>query len=236
MSEETSGSRILLVEDDHSLRLALRDRLASEGYRIETAADGDQGALAAREGLHDLIILDVMLPGRSGFDIVRELRRRRIETPILMLTARGELTDKVLGLQLGADDYMTKPFEFMELLARIEAMLRRPALGSGRPSEPFTFGRVQVNLRSAEVLCDGKPVQLSAREFRLLCYFIENRDVVLSRNDLLDAVWGYDAMPTTRTVDVHVARLRQRLEVDPAHPRYILTVRGLGYRFSPRGE
>jgi two-component system alkaline phosphatase synthesis response regulator PhoP len=224
--------RILLIEDDSALQLALRDRLAGEGYEVECVGDGIEGEKRASTAAHDLILLDVMLPGKDGFDIARELRIKGVNTPILMLTARGEVTDKVVGLQLGADDYLTKPFEFIELLARIRALLRRSELAvAGRGTGAFEFGGVSVNFQKAEVLRDGEPIHLSAREFQLLCHFAENPGVVLSRDELLDAVWGYNAMPMTRTVDVHVARLRQKLEANPSHPQHIRTVIGLGYKF-----
>jgi len=226
------GRSILLIEDDAALQLALRDRLAGEGYEVECVGDGIEGEKRASTATHDLILLDVMLPGKDGFEIARELRIRGVNTPILMLTARGEVTDKVVGLQLGADDYLTKPFEFIELLARVRALLRRSdRTVAGRGFESFEFGAVLVNFRNAEVLRDGEAVHLSAREFQLLRHFAENPGVVLSRNELLDAVWGYNAMPTSRTVDVHVARLRQKLEANPSHPRHIRTVIGLGYKF-----
>jgi DNA-binding response OmpR family regulator len=220
--------RLLVVEDDPGQLLALTDRLSSEGYEVDQAADGEEGVQKALDDGYDLILLDVMLPAKSGFDVCSELRGKGVQAPILMLTARDQISDKVVGLELGADDYVTKPYEFIELLARVKALLRR---SGSRLTEHFAFGDVEVNFSSAEVHRRGKPVKLAAREFQLLRYFIENRGAVLSRNDLLDAVWGEDAMPTGRTVDVHVARLRQKLERDAANPRHIVTVRGLGYRF-----
>jgi two-component system alkaline phosphatase synthesis response regulator PhoP len=178
-----------------------------------------------------LIILDVMLPRRNGFDLCRDLRQRAILTPIIMLTARGQVVDKVVGLKLGADDYLTKPFEMIELLARIEALLRRAPAAPTREPETYQFGPVRIDFRRAEVALDGEAVGLSAREFQLLRYFIEHRGSTLSRDELLNEVWGYNAMPSTRTVDVHVAWLRQKLEPNPRHPRFILTVHGLGYKF-----
>lgn len=221
--------KILLVEDEGGLVMTLTDRLQSEGYEVASARDGEEGLARARSQRYDLILLDVMLPKKSGFDVCRELRREGIETPILMLTARGQVVDKVVGLQLGADDYLTKPFDMMELLARIGALLRR--VPSKTPAA-WQFGPVRVDLRSAEVLRDGKPVSLSAREFQLLRYLIEHRGATVSRDRLLTDVWGYDAVPSTRTVDVHMAWLRQKLEDNPKHPRFILTVRGLGYKFA----
>ena len=223
--------RILLVEDEPGLVLTLRDRLAREGYGVETAADGESGLeRAAREG-YDLVLLDVMLPRMGGFDVLKELRRRGVETPVIMLTARGQVIDKVVGLKLGADDYVTKPFEMVELLARIEAKLRRAPVAV-HPSEGYQFGGIRVDFRRAEVMREGAPLDLSAREFGLLKYFIEHRGATLTREELLNEVWGYNAMPSTRTVDVHVAWLRQKIEPIPRHPQFILTVHRMGYKFA----
>jgi two-component system alkaline phosphatase synthesis response regulator PhoP len=223
--------RILLVEDEPGLVLTLSDRLAREGYAIETSADGESALeRAATEGF-DLVLLDVMLPSMNGFDVVRELRRRGIETPVIMLTARGQVVDKVVGLKLGADDYVTKPFEMVELLARIEAKLRRAPV-TPHPADGYQFGDVRIDFRRAEVARNGEPVELSAREFQLLRYFVEHRGATLTREELLNEVWGYNAMPSTRTVDVHVAWLRQKVEPTPRHPQFILTVHGLGYKFA----
>ena len=223
--------RILLVEDDAGLRLVVAHRLASEGYRVETAPDGEEGLRRATGERFDLVVLDVMLPGRSGFDVCRTMRLGGVETSVIMLTALGEVSDRVSGLKLGADDYLTKPFEMAELLARLEARLRRDG---GRPEAPaaYRFGSVEVDFRRTEVRRDGRRVELSAKEFRLLRYLVSRRDETLSRNALLDEVWGYDANPATRTVDVHVAWLRRKLEEDPHRPQHILTVHGLGYRFT----
>jgi two-component system alkaline phosphatase synthesis response regulator PhoP len=223
------GPRILLVEDDPGLRLTLTHRLGSEGYRVETAGDGEEGLARAVGDAFDLLILDVMLPRKSGFDVLRDLRQRGIGTPVLMLTARGQVADRVVGLKLGADDYLTKPFEMAELVARVEARLRVRPTDEAHPI--YRFGTVEVDLRRAEIRRDGAPVTLSAKEFQLLRYFVAHRGATLSRNELLDEVWGYDAMPTTRTVDVHVAWLRRKLETNPRHPRFILTLHGLGYKF-----
>jgi len=225
------GQRILLIEDEPGLVLTLTDRLEAEGYSVETCRDGDTGFKKALSGGFDLMVLDWMLPRKSGLDVCRGLRQKGCSVPILMLTARGEVADKVVGLRVGADDYMTKPFDMMELTARVEALLRRttPAVSS---HEPFRFGAVHVDLRRAEVSKDGRPVILSAREFQLLRYLIDHRGDTLSRDELLTEVWGYDATPTTRTVDVHVAWLRQKLEVNPKYPQLILTIRGLGYKFA----
>ena len=223
--------RILLVEDEESLVLTLRDRLVSENYAVEVARDGEEAMRLGAENVFDLILLDIALPKKNGFDVCRDLRGRGVQTPVLMLTARGQVIDRVLGLKLGADDYVTKPFDTMELLARIEALLRRagPAVVSG--GDAFAFGEVRVDFRRAEATRKGAAVELSALELRLLKYFVEHRGVLLTRDELLDRVWGYDATPVTRTVDVHVASLRQKLERNPSKPEHIVTVHGLGYKF-----
>jgi two-component system alkaline phosphatase synthesis response regulator PhoP len=223
--------RLLLIEDEPGLVLTLRDRLTREGYALETCADGESGLERAAREPFDLVLLDVMLPRLNGFDVLRELRKRRVEIPVIMLTAKGQVVDKVAGLKLGADDYVTKPFEMVELLARIEAKLRRaPAVV--HPSEGYQFDEVRVDFRRAEVTKAGAPLELSAREFQLLKYFIEHRGATLTREELLNEVWGYNAMPSTRTVDVHVAWLRQKIEPNSRHPQYILTVHGMGYKFA----
>jgi len=223
--------RILLVEDEPGLRVTLSDRLRKEGYSVETAADGNRGLQQAVTGTFDLIVLDIMLPGKNGFDVCRDLRQQGFSTPVLMLTARGETIDKVLGLKIGADDYLTKPFETPELLARIEALLRRSARAPS-PAAAARFGTVQVDFHRAEVKREGQSVALSAKEFQLLRYFLEHRGETLSREQLLQKVWGYEAAVSSRTVDVHVAWLRQKLEDDPKRPRWILTMHGLGYKFA----
>jgi two-component system alkaline phosphatase synthesis response regulator PhoP len=229
------SKRILLVEDEPGLVLTLTDRLTSEGYQVESARDGEKGLERASAEGFDAIILDVMLPRKNGFDVCRDLRQQNVTTPILMLTARGQIVDKVVGLKLGADDYLTKPFEMMELLARVEALLRRAATPATTPAiasaETYQFDSIKIDFRRAEVDRNGEKIELSAKEFQLLRYFIEHREATLSRDELLNEVWGYDAMPTTRTVDVHVAWLRQKLEPNPRHPIYILTVHGMGYKF-----
>ena len=225
--------RILLVEDERGLVMTLTDRLSKEGYSVESAGDGASGFKRATTEPFDLLILDVMLPHSNGLDLCRDLRQHGFKGPILMLTAKSQVVDKVVGLKLGADDYLTKPFEMMELLARIEALLRRASgrSGSSMNEGGFEFGAIRVDFRSTAVFRDGQPVELSAREFKLLRYFVEHRGATISRDELLNAVWGYEAMPFTRTVDVHVAWLRQKLEPNPRHPQYIQTVHGLGYRF-----
>jgi two-component system alkaline phosphatase synthesis response regulator PhoP len=223
--------RILLVEDEPGLVMTLGDRLRSEGYRVECAADGQTGLDRACAAGFDLIVLDIMLPRKSGIEICRDLRQRGIATPILMLTARGQTADKVTGLKIGADDYLTKPFEMVELLARVEALLRRtPAFV--KTGEVYQFGAIRVDLRRTEVTRHGKPVTLSAKEFQLLRYLTEHRGTTVSRETLLSQVWEYGGVTSSRTVDVHVAWLRQKLEEDPRQPQWILTVHGLGYRLA----
>ena len=224
-------SRILLVEDEPGLVLTLTDRLISKGYEVASESDGEAGLAAALSPTDpfDLIVLDVMLPKKSGLDVCRKLRQERNLTPILMLTAKGQLNDKVTGLQLGADDYLTKPFEMPELLARVEALLRRAPTRPG--PQVFEFGTVRADWKNAIVTRGGKPVELSAREFQLLKYLIDHRGETIPREDLLSKVWGYDANMNTRTVDVHMVWLRQKLEDNPRYPEYIVTIRGFGYRF-----
>jgi two-component system alkaline phosphatase synthesis response regulator PhoP len=223
--------RILLVEDEPGLVLTLRDRLTREGYSVDASSDGESGLERAAGEAFDLVLLDVMLPRLNGFDVLRDLRKRGVETPVIMLTAKGQVVDKVVGLKLGADDYVTKPFEMAELLARIEAKLRR-APRAVHPSDGYQVGEVRVDFRRAEAMKAGAPLDLSAREFQLLKYFVEHRGATLTREELLNEVWGYNAMPSTRTVDVHVAWLRQKIEPNPRHPQYILTVHGMGYKFA----
>ena len=224
-------THILLVEDELGLVLTIADRLRSEGYQVTTATDGEQGFESASTEPFDLLILDVMLPRKSGFEVCRDLREQGFSMPILMLTARGQTADKVQGLKIGADDYLTKPFDMLELLARIEALLRRPPVAAPVTGNQATFGDIRVDQKSTEVTRNGEHVQVSALEFQLLCYFVEHRGETLSRQKLLNEVWGYRAVQSTRTVDVHVAWLRQKLEADPKKPQYILTVHGIGYKF-----
>ena len=225
------SSKILLVEDEPGLVLTLTDRLESEGYAVEAVGDGETAVERAASGAFDLVILDVTLPRKSGFDVARDLRQRGTPVPILMLTARDQTVDKVLGLKIGADDYVTKPFEMMELLARVEALLRRAPKGPPPPDAVYRFADVRVDLRGAEVTRGGKPLALSAREFQLLAHLLRHKGEVLSREKLLHEVWGYTAIPSTRTVDVHVTWLRQKLEANPREPRHIITVYGFGYKF-----
>lgn len=199
---------------------------------VFTEADGQAALAAALRGEHDVIVLDVMLPTLNGLDVCRMLRSQRVSTPVLMLTAKGQVADKVAGLKLGADDYLTKPFETIELLARLEALIRRRSAGPQVGGDRYRVGAIEVDVRKAEVTRDGRVLDLSAREFRLLTYFIEHRGETLSRETLLADVWGYDDTPLTRTVDVHVAGLRQKLETNPKQPEYLVTMHGLGYKFT----
>ena len=225
-----AGLRVLVVEDDESMSVALADGFAYEGYAVEVARDGEEGYRLASEGAPDLVILDVMLPKMTGLDVCRKLRGGGSAVPIIMLTARGQEIDKVLGLKLGADDYVTKPFGFMELLARVEAVLRRCAAPAAR-TEAFRSGDLCLDFKRHEARKDGELLELSPREFELLEYFVAHPGEVVTRERLLDAVWGYNAIPFTRTVDMHIAKLRKKVEDDPGNPRRIVTVHRLGYKF-----
>ena len=224
---------ILLIEDEEALRMTLGDRLRKEGYAVACAADGDEGFEKAASLPFDLIVLDVMLPGRSGFTVCEDIRKAGLATPILMLTARARTADKVTGLTIGADDYVTKPFDTQELVARIEALLRRAPSRPPVAGDLYQFGAVRVDLRGTETTRNRKLVSLSAREFQLLRYFIEHPGATLSRVELLTQVWGYSESMFTRTVDMHVASLRQKLEQNSKQPRHFLTGQGLGYKFKP---
>jgi len=228
---------ILIVEDEQELCMTLGDRLRSEGYAVDFAADGDAGWEKASQLPFDLIILDIMLPARSGLDLCTDIRRAGLATPILLLTARSQTVEKVIGLRLGADDYVTKPFDTLELLARIGALLRRSTTMSdfslSRGPDSYQFGPLLLDLRRTQLTRNGEPVALTAQEFQLLRYFAEHPGVTLSRDQLLREVWGHKVGTFTRTVDVHVASLRQKLEVSPKKPEMIITVPGLGYRFQP---
>jgi len=229
-------ARVLIIEDEAGLVMALTQRLGSEGYQVETAADGEAGLRRGAGEQFDIIVLDLMLPLKSGFDVCRDLRRAGVNTPIIMLTARGQVVDRVLGLKLGADDYLTKPFAMMERLARMEGLLRRSAgsasqIGVRQSAGIYRFGSVCVDTRKTIVTRDDEPVDVSAREFKLLCYLIARAGATVSRDELLNEVWGYNTLTTTRTVDVHISSLRHKVEEDPRHPRSIVTVHGFGYKF-----
>src|SRR6266581_8689 len=223
-------TRILIVEDEPAMVAGLRDNFEYEGYEVISAADGAEGLERALADNPDLVVLDVMMPRMSGLDVCKQLKVKRPALPIIMLTARGQEIDKVVGLELGADDYVTKPFSIRELMARVKAVLRRVSPQSSA-AELYRFSDVEVNIRSNEVRRAGEPVDLSAKEFALLAYFLSNPAETLSRDRLLDAVWGYENYPNTRTVDTHIVHLRQKLEPNPEEPRFILTVHGSGYKF-----
>jgi DNA-binding response OmpR family regulator len=222
--------RILIVEDEPNMVAGLRDNFEFEGYEVITAPDGVAGLERALSESPDLVILDVMMPRMSGLDVCKQLKSKRPSTPIIMLTARGQEVDKVVGLELGADDYVTKPFSIRELLARVKAVLRRSG-NAPKQGEKFAFGEVEVNVRSCQVSRKGKALDFSSKEFELLKYFLIHPGETLSRDRLLEEVWGYDHFPTTRTVDAHIVRLRQKVEPRPEEPRFILTVHGTGYKF-----
>jgi len=224
-------ARILLVEDEPNLRRTLTDLLRSDGYLVESSDDGVKGQELATKNPFDLIILDVMLPSRDGFEVCRRLRENGVNTPVLMLTARSELNNKVQGFKAGSDDYLTKPFETPELEARIEALLRRGSRATRAQLNSYDFDGIHVDFTKSELTKNGKSTALGERESRLLRYLIERRGTVLSRDELLQEVWGYKSIPLTRTVDVHIAWLRQKIEDDPKNPRHIVTVHGQGYRF-----
>jgi DNA-binding response OmpR family regulator len=223
-------SKILIVEDEPHMVSGLRDNFEFEGYQVITAADGIEGLERALSDAPDLIVLDVMMPRMSGLDVCKQLKAKRPSIPIIMLTARGQEVDKVVGLELGADDYVTKPFSIRELLARVKAVLRRSQTAP-RDKERYLFGDVEVNLKSCQVARSGRALEFSSKEFELLRYFLCHPGETLSRDRLLEDVWGYDKFPTTRTVDAHIVRLRQKLEAKPEEPRFILTVHGTGYKF-----
>ena len=222
--------RILIVEDEPGMVAGLRDNFEFEGYQVLSAMDGVSGLERALADSPDLVILDVMMPRMSGLDVCKQLKSKRPAIPIIMLTARGQEVDKVVGLELGADDYVTKPFSIRELLARVKAVLRR--VGSApKDKDRYTFGDVEVNLQSCEVSRRGRSLDFSSKEFDLLKYFLSHPGEALTRDRLLEEVWGYDKFPTTRTVDAHIVRLRQKLEPKPDDPRFFLTVHGTGYKF-----
>jgi DNA-binding response OmpR family regulator len=218
---------VLIIEDEADLRRGLELNVAAEGYRVLTAETGDAGVARALEDHPDLVLLDVMLPGMSGFDVCRELRRRDFDRPIIMLTARGDEMDRVVGLEIGADDYVTKPFGIRELLARIRVRLRR---GASRADAVLRMGDAEVDFRRQEATRAGRRVELTGKEFQVLELLAEHRGEIVTRDRLLEHVWGYESYPTTRTVDNHILRLRQKLEAKPSDPRHILSVYGEGYK------
>ena len=223
-------TKILIVEDEPNMVTGLRDNFEFEGYEVLTASDGVAGLERALKESPDLVLLDVMMPRMSGLDVCKQLKAKRPTIPIIMLTARGQEVDKVVGLELGADDYVTKPFSIRELVARVKAVLRR-ARAAPKEQDSYTFGEVDVDVRKCQVQRRGKALEFSSKEFELLKYFLCHPGETLSRERLLEDVWGYDHFPTTRTVDAHIVRLRQKVEPKPDEPRFILTVHGTGYKF-----
>jgi two-component system alkaline phosphatase synthesis response regulator PhoP len=224
--------RILFAEDEAAFAVGTIDRLQSEGYHVEWAQTGPAAYEMALAQPYDLIVLDVMLPGKNGFDICRDLRREKVNAPVLMLTARGEVVDRVVGLKLGADDYVQKNCEPMELMARVEALLRRSGGSAGVTTGRAQLGDVRVDLGKHEVTRAGQQLALSPVEFRLLEYLMERRGVLVSREELLENVWGLDGDTLSRTVDVHIAALRKKIEADSRYPRFLLTVKGAGYKLT----
>ena len=222
---------ILIVEDEESILMALEDDLALEGYEIAAAKDGLQGLSMAKEKKYDLIILDIMLAKMDGFEVCKQLRQAGVGTPILMLTAKSQEIDKVLGLELGADDYVTKPFSPRELLARVKAILRR-AQGDQDPIEVYRFGDVEIDFRKYEAKKNGQPISLTTLEFSLIGFLIKHEDQVVSRSAILDAVWGEEVYVLPKTVDTHIGHLRKKIEDDPGDPKHIIGVRGMGYKFT----
>lgn len=222
-------ARILIIEDEPAMQMGLKDNLELEGYQVDLASDGHDGLRRISEQAHDLILLDVMLPKLSGFDVCKQARASGIQTPIILLTARGEEIDKVLGLELGADDYITKPFSVRELLARVKAMLRRQQVTTPT-ANGVTIGRMNIDFTAFTAFEEGSPVKLSHKEFEILQFLHKNQNKTVSRHQLLEAVWGYDEQITTRTVDNFIARLRQKTEANPNQPKVILTVHGTGYK------
>lgn len=223
-------STILIVEDEPQMANGLRDNLEFEGYTVRIARDGDEALRSATEVVPDLILLDLMLPKRNGLDVCREFRRRGLDTPIIMLTAKSQEADKVVGLEIGADDYVTKPFSVRELLARVHAQLRRTA-SQEAALETYRFGEMELDFRRHHATRAGRAVTLTAREFELLKYFVRRRGEIIARDELLDKVWGLRAYPLSRTVDNHISKLRQKIERSPAEPEYLITVHGFGYKF-----
>lgn len=224
--------RILVIEDEPQMRLGLRDNLELEGYEVETAVDGDEGLQKAASFAPDLVVLDVMLPKKNGFDVCRDLRARAVSTSIVMLTARSAETDKVLGLELGADDYVTKPFSIAELLARVRAVLRRTAADTPKaPADEVQIGDIDIDFKLHQAHRGKVRIEFTAREFDLLRYFVQHTGQVVTREQILNEIWGYEEFPTTRTIDNFVAKLRQKIERSPHAPEHILTIHGTGYKF-----
>lgn len=223
-------TKILIVEDEPNMRLGLKDNLEFEGYEVETAEDGEEGLTKILDNDYDLVIMDVMMPKISGFDVCKKVRVSGVTTPIILLTAKGEEIDKVLGLELGADDYVTKPFSLRELLARVKAILRRSESYASAENKSVKIGKLEVDFNGYKATSGNKDVQMSHKEFEILHFLWKKRNTTVSRDDLLTEIWGYDETPTTRTVDNFILKLRQKIETDPNHPKIILTVHGVGYK------
>lgn len=223
-------TKILIVEDEPNMRLGLKDNLEFEGFEVEVAEDGEIGLKKILDNNYDLVIMDVMMPKMSGFDVCKNVRKAGVATPIILLTAKGEEIDKVLGLELGADDYVTKPFSLRELLARVKAILRRSENFNISENKLVTIGKLEVDFNGYKATSDKKDIQMSHKEFEILHFLWKKRNTTVSRDDLLTEIWGYDETPTTRTVDNFILKLRQKIEVDPNHPKIILTVHGVGYK------
>ncbi len=222
--------QILIIEDDPAIRIGMKETLTSEGYSVQEADTGTKGFEIASQKYFDLILLDLILPGKDGLEICRDLRNNGVKTPIVMVTSRKEEIDKILGLEIGADDYVTKPFSIRELLARVKALIRRSTFETGE-TEEVNFADLNINFKKQEMFKGDKPVRLSATEYRILHYFISHEGEVISRDKFLDEVWGYDSFPTTRTVDNYILSLRKKIEDDPANPKHLLTIHKVGYKF-----
>lgn len=223
-------TKILIVEDESNMRIGLKDNLEYEGYNVELAENGEEGLNKILDNKYDLIILDVMMPKMSGFDVCKNARKSGVTTPIILLTAKGEEIDKVLGLELGADDYVTKPFSVRELIARVKAILRRSKNLSLSESKSIKIGKLEIDFNGYKAISGNKEVQMSHKEFEILHYMWKKKNSTVSRDELLTEIWGYDETPTTRTVDNFILKLRQKIEIDPNHPKIILTVHGVGYK------
>jgi len=230
--ENATVRTILVIEDDVSILRGLKDNLSFEGYNVLTSAEGIEGLQMALDNQIDILLLDIMLPGINGYDICRRLKKEKAELPIIMVTARGTDIDKVAGLDLGADDYITKPFSIPELLARVRAVLRRTS-EPDREIDVYSFGRISLDFRKYEAIVENEKIKLSDRECAIMKYFIEHEGEVIHRHDLLDKVWGYNVTPSTRTVDNYILDLRKKFEKDPSSPQHITSVRGAGYKFEP---
>jgi len=218
------------VEDELPILMGLKDNLEMEGYEVATATDGEQALALIRRFKPDLIVLDIMLPRKDGFEVLREIREEKLDVGVIILSAKKAETDKVYGLDIGADDYVTKPFSVMEFVARVKAVLRRRGVPS--PIKRYSFGDVVIDFENYEAYKGGEKVELSPREFKILRLFVENRGRVISRNEILNKVWGYESFPTTRTVDNYVVKIRRAIEDDPANPKWIVSVRSVGYKFT----